>query len=487
MPDFQRARLIPVSGIDSAKEAETRAASAFLAVLAIVRPLSKALLDPLGASRASNATVETFIEVQFDHEGRRIRPDGVIRVVHGNKAPWTALVEVKTNDNALDVEQLNLYWDIARAAGYQALVTISNEIPVAPGVHPTPGLKVRANSPVQVHHFSWPQILSASVTEMVHRGVDDVEQRWILGELIRYLKHPASGALQFQDMGPSWVEVRGGARDGTLSKRDAKVAEIAARWDQLLQYAALRLGADIGRDVQVVLPTGRKVEPAARGIDLATNLAERGMLDGGLRVPDTAGVLEIYADIKAQQVTAAMNIDAPLDRGSRGRVSWLVAQMSQAPVRTTVENWPKNARAAAAATSIEQIRDDRTALLADSKEPARLRVVLRGPMGVARKAGSRSPGFVDSVLGLVDEFYGCIVQNVTPWQAPAPKRHAPGAVDLGQGSRDDDTGGEAVHPSPTNLVDDSEGRVRVEPTESPEAAGDGHLDALPPYEFRTSL
>jgi hypothetical protein len=47
--EFIQARLIPVSGIDSAAEAETRANSAFLAVLGVVWPLSKALLDPLDA------------------------------------------------------------------------------------------------------------------------------------------------------------------------------------------------------------------------------------------------------------------------------------------------------------------------------------------------------------------------------------------------------------------------------------------------------
>src|SRR6185436_11203585 len=85
MTEWQRARLIPVSGIDSDKEAEVRAASAFLAVLSAVRPLSKALLDDLGAPRANSATVETYAECIFEHKGRRVRPDGLIRIQHGTK------------------------------------------------------------------------------------------------------------------------------------------------------------------------------------------------------------------------------------------------------------------------------------------------------------------------------------------------------------------------------------------------------------------
>ena len=54
-------------------------------------------------------------------------------------------------------------------------------------------------------------ILTAAVKEKVHRGVEDPEQAWILGELIRYLEHPSSGAMKFDDMGTNWVAVRDGA------------------------------------------------------------------------------------------------------------------------------------------------------------------------------------------------------------------------------------------------------------------------------------
>ena len=39
--------------------------------------------------------------------------------------------------------------------------------------------------------------------EQGHLGVADPDQRgWILGELIRYLEDPRSGALEFDDMAP---------------------------------------------------------------------------------------------------------------------------------------------------------------------------------------------------------------------------------------------------------------------------------------------
>jgi hypothetical protein len=71
-----RARLIPLSGIGSEKEAETRAASAFLMILSVVRDLTVVLLAPVGASRAAKAVVETFTESQFTLDGKKVDPMG---------------------------------------------------------------------------------------------------------------------------------------------------------------------------------------------------------------------------------------------------------------------------------------------------------------------------------------------------------------------------------------------------------------------------
>src|SRR5690606_30099689 len=106
---LQRARLIPVSGIAAVREAEERATSALLAVLSIVRPLSRELLSPLGASRAERASVDAYTEVIMKLDGRRIRPDGLIRVAYG-KSVWSCLVEVKTGHSTLEADQINAYW-----------------------------------------------------------------------------------------------------------------------------------------------------------------------------------------------------------------------------------------------------------------------------------------------------------------------------------------------------------------------------------------
>ena len=441
---MQQARLIPVSGISSEKEAEQRATSALLAVLTVVRDLSTELFAPLGASRAQRATVEAFTEGPFtSSDGRKIRPDGLLRISYG-KSTWTALVEVKTGDATLDAEQINAYWDIARTEKFDHVVTISNEIAPNAGAHPTPGLRVRSNSPVQVTHLSWTAILTTAVRLKQHKGVDDPEQAFLLGELIRYLEHPASGAMAFSDMGPNWVAVRDGARAHSLTRKDPGVDDVVARWDQLIAYAALKLGSEIGEDVTLVLPKAQR-DPKVRQVDLADQLCGPGTLDGALRIPNTAGDLEILADLRAQQLVASVTIHAPEDKGAVGRISWLVNQLKDVNPTVVLEAYSRNAKTGQSAT-LGQVLEDRHVLIgADKREPFKFRVVWRRDMGMARKSGGKNPGFIDTMLGLIDTFYGEVVQNIVPWVPPAPKIKRPTALEA-----DDPDGGSPAGIDPPN-------------------------------------
>lgn len=445
---MQRARLVPVSGITNDIEAEQRATSAFLAVLSVVRDLSVDLLSRLGASRAQRAVVETYTEVRYRHDGKVVQPDGLIRVTFGN-ATWAAFVEVKTSDNLLSADQINLYWDLARVERLHHVLTISNEIGPMPGIHPTPGLKVRASSPIQVSHLSWPAILTTAIRIKEHRGVTDPEQAWILGELIRYLEHPASGALAFGDMGPNWVEVRDGVRAGTLNRHHESVADVAARFDQLLRFGALKLGSEIGQDVIPLLAKTQR-DPKARLAYLAERLAKDGLLDGVLRIPNTAGDLTITADLRSQQVLASLDVEAPDERGGRARATWLVSQLKDAPGDVQVESYAKGARLPIT-IPLAALREDRSkAMDVQGRDPARFRLVARTSMGVGRKAGGRSPGFIDTVLGLLTSFYESVVQNISPWQPKAPKVKREPAVVVSVVETD------AIPPSPaTETVSDA--------------------------------
>lgn len=420
MADWQRARIIPVSGIGSQKEAEARATSALLAVVEAVRDLSVALLSPAGASRAQKAQVRCYTEVSFKVGKSTVRPDGLIQVKWG-KSTWTALVEVKTGTAGLNVDQVNAYWDIARLEGFDAVLTISNEIAAAPNQHPLDGLKVRANSRVAVHHYSWAALLSMCEVIRVHRGVEDPDQAWILSELIRYLQHPNSGADAFEDMGPEWVAVRDGARDKTLARSDPAVLDIATRWDQLIRFAALQLEANIGEPVVQVIPTAQQA-PKKRQQHLVDGLVSSGQMEAVLRIPNTAGDLYVSADLRTRRILTAVTVASPSDRGARARCTWLSKQLdTDVNANLIVEAIPKGASTGTVAT-LDQFRLDKDCLIDDKgREPTRFRLSWSKDMGVARKTSKSSAGFIESVLGLITDFYGTVVEDLSAWSPKAPK------------------------------------------------------------------
>jgi hypothetical protein len=412
---WHEARLIPTSGINGAEEQERRATSALLAVLGAVKEFGRVFVGQFGAPAG---TLSCYIEVPFMLGDKRVYPDGLIRVQRGTKT-WTALVEVKTGPNQLQTEQLENYLDVARDEGYDALITISNEIPAIAGQHPTKVDK-RKLKKVTLHHVSWSQVLAEAVLQKEFRGVADPDQAWILGELIRYLEHQKSGALEFDDMGESWVAVRDSVAAGTLRPSDKGIAEVVARFDALLRFTSLQLGRQLGREVVPVLSRKEVADPAARAQALTATLCATGTLSGTIRIPDTAGNLVVTADLRASQVTCHVDVEAPRDGRPTTRVNWLVRQLKNAPDTTRVEAFAAHARGASSAELLKTVRENPASLVADpSKELRTFRVAYTAGMGTKRGRGRGA--FIDTVLGTVNTFYGEVLETLRPWAAAPPK------------------------------------------------------------------
>lgn len=412
---WHEARLIPTSGINGAEEQERRATSALLAVLSAVKEFARAFVQPFGAPAGA---MSCFIEVPFTVGEKRVYPDGLIRVQRGSKS-WTALVEVKTGANRLQTEQLENYLDVARDEGFDAVITISNEIPAIAGQHPTKVDKRKLRK-VALHHVSWSQVLSEAVLQKEFRGVADPDQAWILGELIRYLEHQKSGALEFDDMGESWVAVRDAVAAGTLRPSDKGIAEVVARFDALLRFTSLQLGRQLGREVVPVLSRKEVAEPALRGQVLTDSLCRSGVLSGTIRIPDTAGLLVVTADLRASKVTCHVDIDAPREGRPATRVNWLARQLKNAPGAVRIEAFVNHARGASTAELLGTVRDNPMCLIADATRELRaFRVATSAGLGTKRGRGRGA--FIDSVLVAVNSFYADVLEALRPWAAAPPK------------------------------------------------------------------
>jgi hypothetical protein len=413
--NWHQARLIPTSGINGAPEQERRATSALLAVLGIVPDFSKSLLSPLGAP---SGKVSTYIEVPFDLDGQQIFPDGLIRVKRGTRE-WTALIEVKTGKNDLQSLQLENYLDVARAQGFDALITLSNEIPPAPDVHPTT-VDRRKLRKVALHHWSWSYVLSTAIMQKEHRGVSDPEQAWILGELIRYLEHERSGAMDFDDMGQNWVAVREAVETGTLRQSDKGAPDVAARFDALLRYASLRLGRRLGTDVTPQLTRQESANPSLRTSNLTAVLAGEGALRGSIRIPDAVSPIYVEADLRAKQVTCVAEVDAPDSTRQLTRVNWILRQLKSARPDVRVEAVIARSRTAGNAELLSVLREDPSLLIQDPQREIRaFKIALSQPLGAKRGRGRGS--FIDSVLDCLDLFYADVIEQIKPSSVATPK------------------------------------------------------------------
>jgi hypothetical protein len=466
---WHAARLIPTSGITGADEQERRATSALLAVMSSVREFGRSLLAPMGAPAGP---IETFIEVPFMLGEARHYPDGLIRVSRGQRT-WTALVEVKTQKNQLEMAQLEAYLDVAREQGFDALLTISNEIPAVAGTHPTP-VDRRKLKRVGLHHLPWTQVLTEAVIQKTYRGVSDPDQAWILGELIRYLEHPRSGALEFDDMGQSWVTVREAVGTGTLKGNDKAAGEVASRWDQLVRYACLRLGRQLGIEVQPVLSRREVSEPAVRAQALLASLASTGRLEGQLRIPNTVGPITVTADLRANKVEVSTELEAPREGRPLTRVNWLVRQLKDAPDTLRIDAFALHGRGAAASELLRDVRANPAVLAGDGKRELRsFRMTMIGSMGSKRGQGRGS--FVSSVLDLLDTFYESVMQQLKAWSAPPPKLRPPQPEEpepkvptaLVSTSLSSQDGPEPADPTPQQAAADDESESASSYTPSP--------------------
>jgi len=389
--------------------------------MSAVREFGRGLTKPLGAPAG---TVETYVEVPFDLAERRLFPDGLIRVTRGSKA-WTALVEVKTGTNKLATEQLENYLEIAREQGFNAVITISNEIPAMPGQHPTK-IDKRKLKKVQLHHWSWTEVLAEAVMQKEFRGVADADQAWILGELIRYLEHPRSGAMEFDDMSEAWVAVRDAVATSTLRPTNKGVAEVAARFDALLRFASLRLGRQLGTEATPVLSRAELADPTRRTQEMVARLCEDGVLTGSIRIPDAVAPLRITADLRANCIDCYVDIEAPREGKPTTRVNWLVRQLAGAPDSLRIESYVAHGRGSSAAELLGAVRENGGLLIgAEGKELRSFRVAMSAPMGAKRGRGRGS--FIDSTLAAIDGFYGDVLQSLKAWAAAPPKLRHPDA------------------------------------------------------------
>jgi len=425
---WEPARLIPISGINGAEEQERRGTSALLAVLVSVKEFGRALTTQFGAPAG---TIEAFIEVPFAVGDAKVRPDGLIRVRRGSKT-WVALVEVKTGRSSLRSDQVEAYLDVARDHDFDAVLTISNEMETAPGVHPL-CVDRRKLKKVSLFHLSWSQIHTEAVIQRVNQSVSDPDQAWILAEFVRYLQSTKSGAADLEDMGPAWVPVRDAAVTHSLRSTDPNARAVAERFEQLVSYSGMRLSRQLGIEVRPALSRKELADPQTRLVTQIAGLAETGRLSGSLLIPNAIAPLTLTVDLRAGRSECSILIDAPDTARQQTKVNWLLRQLGDAPTDLRVEAVVSRARQPGPNHTVAELLADPKRLGLDPAADLRsFRLTVSRSSGSKRGQGRGS--FIGSVTALVDSFYADVVQSLKPWTPQAPQVKAPTRQGTGPGT-----------------------------------------------------
>ncbi|MGW3118628.1 TerD family protein [Streptomyces sp. NPDC001107] len=417
---WKEARLFPVSVLKSDRDRETRATSVLLSVMAQVPEFGRRLTAAFGAPAGR---METFTEVSLPHGDTPRRPDGVIRVERAGKL-WTALIETKTNGNSLKAEQVQAYMDIAARRGYEAVITLSNDVALEGS--PLVDVKIdgRRKHKVALRHLSWAEVTHQAQMLIRHEGVGNAAHAWLLQELLQYLQHENSGCHGFQNMGSAWVPVRNGIDDETLCQGDARALEVVESWERLIRQVCLGLGGELGQKVLPVQRAKRGADPGARRSRLADQLCADGRLQAELRVEGAPGLLTVTADLRTGRLRTSVEIPAP-DQGYP--LTWakrLIRRLEEAPADLHVETLVEG-EAGGPRGTLERLRPEPADMLPKNAATriTGFRLSLLKGMGSGR--GSAETGFIRSVDDAVQRFYMTVVVHLdaaTPRRASSKER-----------------------------------------------------------------
>ncbi|MFE6662894.1 TerD family protein [Streptomyces sp. NPDC057697] len=410
---WREARLFPASALKSDRERETRATSVVLSVMAQVPEFGRRLTAAFGAPAGR---METFTEVSFPHGETPRRPDGVIRVERAGKL-WTALVETKTNGSALRADQVQAYMDIAARRGYEAVITLSNDVALEGSSLVDVRIDGRRKHKVALRHLSWAEVAHQAQMLIRHEGVGNAAHAWLLQELLHYLQHENSGCHGFQNMGAAWVPVRRGIDDETLCQGDPRALEVIENWERLVRQVCLRLGGELGQKVLPVQRAKRGADPRVRRAELADQLCAVGRLHAVIRIEGTPGLLAITADLRTGKLRTSIEVPAPESGYPLSKAKRLIRQLAAAPadlhIETLVEGDAPGPRG-----TLERLRPEPADILPkDGTQITGFRLSLFKGMGSGR--GNAESGFIRSVDAAVDRFHAAVVVLL---ETQAPRR-----------------------------------------------------------------
>ena len=411
---LSQARLIPLLKMGD----EMALTSIFLSAIRIVREFRDQIFKDAKISKA--AKILYFTEVCFP-DLSECRIDGMLIVVSAGKIKDAAFFEMKNRNNQIDANQIAKYCDLAKKLGVKSMITVSNEFVSEAKYVP---YELKAPKSVSLFHFSWTYILTISKI-LLHKNqtnIEDDDQIEIMKEVVAYLEHKDSGVSGFTKMKPGWKEVvEKIVSNAPIKISDKIVEEAVLSWQQEEKDMALMLSRELG----VLVGQGSKSKKQTFN-SLSKELVNNHILTSSLSVDGSVSDIEIEAVMGRRTISMAVVVDAPLDKGNKGKVGWINRQIEYCRKKDekgfeALENYLWIEAQIKYTSKHERVKYadiDNLVEIDKSREIVAFKIFLIEDAG--RKFDSVGK-FVELIESMLVDFYKYVVQNLSNWDRPAPK------------------------------------------------------------------
>ena len=419
----EKARLLPIIS-DSHKE--QKATSILLASLSIVEPFAKKMLLSVGQRIGTRTSIKCFTEVVFRKEtDSKNRPDGLMLLQTG-KRQWSALVESKIGNETLDYEQVLAYMQLAKINNIDAIITLSNQFTAVPTHNPVETIKKipkNLSKTVKLYHWSWTYAATEASLLIDNDDEFDVEQRFILSELVRYFTHNNSGVTGFNRMNSEWRDLTDKIHtDSNLNRTAPEVINTLNAWYQEQKDLCLIMSRLLNVSTTLYLSRLHKDDFDSRLKNDINLLIKDKSLYCEMDIPNAASRLSIKADVAKRNIVCSMTLSAPGDlKRYTTRLNWLLKQLPKdIPGNIHVKIfWPKKAFTQG---TVHALRDDPSIAQDLNRKllPVSFEVLAIHDLG-AKFSGPRT--FIDSLEDILPKFYditGQYLKTNTPSPPKSP-------------------------------------------------------------------
>ncbi len=301
------------------------------------------------------------------------------------------------------------------------MITISNQFATTPFNHPVDEIR-RSRSKIPVFHWSWMSLLTTTELLILNKEISDPTQLMLLNELRRFLSHESTGVKGFDRMPKDWsILNKQVSAGGQINVKSPEVQAVLDSWHQETRDLSLILSRMTGAPVKEKLLRKHLLSPGQRRKDEKNFLQENCQLRCFFEIPDTAGPVEVIADIRRRTIEVGMSLKAPEDRkSSKARLNWLLRQIK-------VENmeglfirlfWPGSS--VPTQFSVIELKENIGVI-----EEGKTHLVTTGfHVFYSKRLGPRftqSANFISDIENIVPDYYRNIGSNLTAWKKPAPK------------------------------------------------------------------